>query len=61
MTSSDRDELVTMVNDCQARERRMSEWERSFMDSIELWLGKANDLSPRQIETLHRIWEKVTA
>lgn len=58
---SDAAEHQTMVNDCQARDRRMSEWEREFMSSIEQQLKEGKELSPKQIDVLNRVWEKVTS
>ncbi len=54
------DEYKTMVNDCQSRDKKMSEWEKEFMSSIEARLNKGDELTLKQIETLNKIWEKVT-
>lgn len=55
------DEYQTMLDDCESRESRMTEWEQSFCDSLAAQLGKGRSPTPKQIETLDRIWEKVTA
>lgn len=46
-----------MVEDCEVRQERMSEWEQQFIDSI----SRRKSLTPKQEETLNEIWEKVTA
>lgn len=52
------EEQAQLIEDCEARESRLSEWERSFIASISFKPGIT--LSPKQAETLERIWEKVT-
>jgi len=49
-----------MIADCEARESRLSDWERSFVDSIGEQIAQGRSLTPRQAETLDRIWEKAT-
>lgn len=55
------DEYLTMVDDCEQRESRMTEWEAGFVDSIRHRLEQEKPLSEKQTETLDRIWERVTA
>ncbi len=50
------DEISTMIDDCIKRESRMSQWERDFIQSI----SEKDSLTERQVETLEKIWEKVT-
>ena len=54
-------EYLTMIEDCEKRDSRLTDWERGFLDSITTWLGDDKPLSERQIETLESIWERVTA
>jgi hypothetical protein len=54
------DEYREMIDDCQSRADRMSEWESGFMDSIEEQLHDTKSLSPKQVDILNRVWEKVT-
>jgi hypothetical protein len=54
------DEHIDMCNDCVDRESKLSDWERGFIDSILRQLLEGNTLSPKQEETLDRIWERVT-
>lgn len=54
------EEHAQMIADCEARESRLSDWERSFVDSIGEQIAQGRSLTPRQAETLDRIWEKAT-
>lgn len=54
------EDLMAMVDDCEARESRMSEWECSFIDSIRQQLLKGIRLSEKQVDKLNSIWEQVT-
>ena len=55
------DEHLRMIEDCEKRESRLTEWQATFIDSISNQLGNGRSLSPKQAETLDDIWEKVTA
>lgn len=54
------DEHATMIEDCEKRESKLSDWERSFVDSISMQLSKGFSLSPKQAEALDTIWDRVT-
>ena len=54
------EEYRQMIYDCEDRESKLSEWETNFIDSIHDQLRNKNSLTPKQIETLDNIWEKVT-
>jgi len=54
------DEQMSMLEDCQARESRLSDWEQSFIDSLLIFLGRGNALTAKQQETLQSIWDKAT-
>jgi len=49
-----------MVDDCMDRESKLSEWEFSFIDSLNILLDNDYSLSMKQIDVLERIWENVT-
>lgn len=57
---SDKDDIAQMIEDCEQRQQKLSEWEQSFIDSISHQLAHGRGLSPKQIETLGNIWEKAT-
>lgn len=55
------DEHLEMTEDCEVRESRLTEWECKFIDSISNQIKSGRKLSPKQEETLNRIWKDVTA
>ena len=57
---SNTDEHRQMVKDCEDRESKLSDWERTFIDSISSRLDKGFALSESQAERLDEIWERVT-
>lgn len=54
------DDYVKMVEDCENRESMLSEWEAGFIESVGNQLAEQQRISPKQIETLEKIWDKVT-
>lgn len=59
-TVTDRDEALTLVEDCENRESKLTDWERTFIDSIKRQLEVGNSLTIAQDEKLNEIWERVT-
>jgi len=57
---AEHDEHQQMVDDCEKRESKLTDWERTFVDSISDQLTKGRRLSEKQAELLDRIWERVT-
>ena len=55
------DEYLTMLNDCEQREGRLTDWERGFVDSLGRQIEQGRRPSAKQIETLDNIWERATA
>ena len=56
-----RQEYYTLIDDCEARESRLTEWEGTFLDSLRSQLDKGRSLSPKQTGTLDNIWQKATS
>ena len=54
------DEWMTLVEDCENREQRLSDWERTFIDSVRRQLDAGRPLTTKQSDTLNDIWDKVT-
>lgn len=54
------DEYMQLVEDCEKRESRITEWEQEFIDSIRNQLECERPLSDKQTEILDQIWEKAT-
>lgn len=55
------DDPMQLVEDCEHRESRMSEWERDFIDSIKKQVEGGKSLSEKQDSILNGIWDRVTA
>lgn len=55
------DEYLTLLDDCEKRSDRLSDWECQFVDSLQRQLADGRRPSPRQIETLDNVWEKATS
>jgi hypothetical protein len=60
MSDDWKDEYLTLIEDCEKRESKLTDWERTFLGSIESQIGREKPLSVKQTETLDRIWERVT-
>lgn len=56
MTSVDED----MVDDCLARDSRLTEWEQEFMRGLHERLESGCDLTEKQAARLDMIWDRVT-
>ena len=50
---------LQMIDDCEKRQDRLTEWEQGFIDSVSKWIA-TYPLTPKQAETLERVWEKAT-
>lgn len=48
-----------MIDDCSKRYKKLTEWEKGFIDSL-LELDDLASISGKQYETLEKIWERVT-
>ena len=55
------DEYLTMLDDCEKREERLTDWERGFVDSLRRHIEQGRRPSAKQIETLDNCWERATA
>lgn len=54
------DEYLTMIDDCEDRSDRITEWEGQFLDSLRRQIGNGRRPTEKQIEILDRVWEKAT-
>lgn len=50
-----------MVEDCEQRESRLTDWDRNFVDSIGKQLREGKSLTKKQAETLDEVWNRATA
>jgi hypothetical protein len=54
------DEYLTLLDDCEKREERLSDWERGFVDSLRHQIEEGKRPTVKQIDALDRVWENVT-
>lgn len=54
------DPYIELIDDCEAREEKMTDWDRKFVDSIKEQIERGKGLSIPQSDKLDEIWEKVT-
>lgn len=53
-------EYVTLLEDCEKRSERLTDWELNFIESLSNQMIAGRRPSQKQIETLDNIWEKAT-
>ena len=53
------DKAVDYILDALADEKRLSEWEKNFVESVSDQWTRARRLSDKQKEVLGRVWDKV--
>lgn len=49
-----------MISDCLMRDKKLSDWEKEFIRSIDVQFEAGKFLSDKQELRLEDIWEKVT-
>lgn len=54
-------EHAQLIADCEARESRLNDWERTFIDSLSNRMAEGGSLTAKQVERLEEVWERVTA
>lgn len=57
---STQEEIVTMLDDVEKREEKLSDWERQFIDDLSVKLGRGQSITPGQDAKLTQIWQRVT-
>ena len=55
-----RTEIESMIEDCEKRSEKLTDWEVSFIADISEVFIRYGKLSSKQTEILDRIWESVT-
>jgi hypothetical protein len=53
-------EYLILLEDCEKREERLTDWERNFVDSLTKQIEAGRRPCLKQIETLDSVWEKAT-
>lgn len=55
------EEYTTLLNDCEERSNRLTDWECGFVDSLQRQLVEGRRPTEKQKARLDEIWEKATA
>ena len=53
-------EYTQLIDDCEARDSKLSAWDADFLVSIRERLGRKQPLTPKQTAVLDDIWERAT-
>ena len=61
MSGEWQDEYITLLDDCEAREERLTDWERGFVDSLRKQITDGRRPSAKQIDALDNVWERATS
>ena len=54
------DEYLTLIDDCEARESRLNDWQRGFLDSLRKQIEADRHLTVKQTDKLDEVWEQAT-
>ena len=54
-------DAMQLIEDCEARESRLSDWDAQFIDSLRHQIEAGRSLSEKQDSKLNEIWERATA
>lgn len=54
------DEYLTLIEDCEMRESKLSDWQREFIDSLRRQIEAGKAPSVKQIAKLDEAWEQAT-
>lgn len=52
---------IELIDDCEKRESRLTDWERGFVDSLRSQIERDRRPTSKQVEALDEIWERATA
>lgn len=55
------DEYLTLIEDCETRSERLTDWEIGFLDSLSNQLTEGRRPSQKQIDVLDSMWERATS
>lgn len=54
------DPYIELIEDCEKRSEKLSDWELGFIDSLRRQLEEGRRPSPNQIAKLDEVWEHAT-
>ena len=53
-------EYLTLIEDCEARSDKLTDWEADFIDSLSRQIAEGRRPTTKQVDCLDNIWEKAT-
>ena len=54
------EDIGDMIDDCLKRNKKLSEWEQSFVGNIYKSYHEGKPLSDKQYNALNEIWDRIT-
>lgn len=54
------EDISQMIEDCENRSEKLSDWETKFIDSLSHQVAKGKEVTPKQLDRLELIWNRVT-
>lgn len=54
------EQYITLIDDCEKRDSKLSAWDVDFLASIRERLERKQPLTPKQSNILDDIWERAT-
>lgn len=60
MSDAWKSEYLSLISDCETRDKRLTDWEKEFVASLRRQVEAGKVPTPKQVDTLDRVWEKVT-
>lgn len=54
------EEHIQMIEDCEKREEKLTDWERTFIDSMRRRVDEDRALTNGQSIALNEIWDRIT-
>lgn len=61
MSSTDTDEVLRQIEDCEKRAGRMTEWEQGFIANVRARIEQGVALTRKQNDQLDLIWGRLTS
>lgn len=60
MSDAWKEQYLSLISDCETRDKQLTDWEREFCASLRKQIEAGKIPSPKQVDTLDRLWEKAT-
>ena len=54
-------EYLTLLDDCEKLEGRLTDWERGYIDYLRSYIDAGRRPTAKLVERLNKVWESATA